>query len=296
MAVPNLDTSDAPDANVTVPVNHRCHLPALLRRARDEQRLTLEQIARETKIPEHRLAALEAEASESSPLGFYERAQIRAFARAVKLDDQVVQTELERDVPRPPVARLPVVDSSQTASRRHLLMLASMALLAVAATVWASARNHETRNQQTMRTERVAQIPFDRPEQLEGTIDRESRRDSAPARSERSPETRQVHATRQVSSTAGAEPLNVPAAESQPVALPPSRSSPTELTINSQPAGARVTVNGVGWGATPLTIRYLSAGEKRIRVTKDGYAASERMVQVYADRSSDLQVQLAPIP
>jgi hypothetical protein len=41
-------------------------------------------------------------------------------------------------------------------------------------------------------------------------------------------------------------------------------------------------VNGIGWGVTPLTIRYLDAGPKRVRVTRDGYRAEERLIQVEA--------------
>jgi PEGA domain len=48
--------------------------------------------------------------------------------------------------------------------------------------------------------------------------------------------------------------------------------------VTTEPAGARVTVNGVGYGSTPLTIRYLPPGNKRIRVTKSGYRTEERVV------------------
>jgi hypothetical protein len=41
-----------------------------------------------------------------------------------------------------------------------------------------------------------------------------------------------------------------------------------------------VTVNGVGWGTTPVTIRHIDAGTKRVRVTLDGFDAVERIVQV----------------
>jgi hypothetical protein len=54
----------------------------------------------------------------------------------------------------------------------------------------------------------------------------------------------------------------------------------TELVVATQPAGGRVTVDGIGWGVAPVTIRYLSPGDKRIRVTKDGFATTERIVQV----------------
>jgi hypothetical protein len=36
-------------------------------------------------------------------------------------------------------------------------------------------------------------------------------------------------------------------------------------------------VDGIGWGSTPLTIRHLTPGTKRIRVSKPGYATQERV-------------------
>jgi hypothetical protein len=58
----------------------------------------------------------------------------------------------------------------------------------------------------------------------------------------------------------------------------------TELVVVTEPAGARVIVDGIGRGVTPVTIRYLSAGEKRVRVIKDGLPAQERTVRVVPAR------------
>lgn len=54
------------------------------------------------------------------------------------------------------------------------------------------------------------------------------------------------------------------------------------LLVESQPAGARVTVNGIGYGETPLRIGYLPFGTKRVRIIKEGYASAERTVRVDA--------------
>jgi hypothetical protein len=59
---------------------------------------------------------------------------------------------------------------------------------------------------------------------------------------------------------------------------------PSPLIVITEPAGARVTINGVGWGTTPLTIRHLPPGAKRVRVTKAGYQSVERVVDATADR------------
>jgi hypothetical protein len=54
------------------------------------------------------------------------------------------------------------------------------------------------------------------------------------------------------------------------------------LVVESRPAGARVTVNGIGFGDTPLRIPYLPFGTKRVRIIKEGYASVERTVRVDA--------------
>jgi hypothetical protein len=69
-------------------------------------------------------------------------------------------------------------------------------------------------------------------------------------------------------------------------------SSITELVVTTQPAGARVTVNGIGWGISPVTIRHLTPGNKRIRVSKDGYIASERVLRVSEGRRQALDIPL----
>ena len=77
-----------------------------------------------------------------------------------------------------------------------------------------------------------------------------------------------------------------------------SADSVTELVVTTQPAGARVTVNGIGWGLAPVTIRHLPAGDKRIRVSKEGYATEERMVRLAEGRlkALDIRLRAAPTP
>jgi hypothetical protein len=78
----------------------------------------------------------------------------------------------------------------------------------------------------------------------------------------------------------------------EPHAATPVEQAVTALEVTSQPAGARVTVDGIGWGQTPVAIRYLSPGLKRIRVTRDGHAAAERVVRVDEDRSNRVFIRL----
>ena len=70
-----------------------------------------------------------------------------------------------------------------------------------------------------------------------------------------------------------------------------------ELIVKTEPAGGRVTVDGIGWGVAPVTIRYLPLGTKRIRVTKDGYAAQERVVHLAPNQPRvRLQIPLRNAP
>ena len=43
-------------------------------------------------------------------------------------------------------------------------------------------------------------------------------------------------------------------------------------------------VDGIGWGISPLTIRHLAPGVRRVRVVKDGFVSEERAVRVAAGR------------
>lgn len=62
-----------------------------------------------------------------------------------------------------------------------------------------------------------------------------------------------------------------------------SRALDGQLRITSMPAGARVTVDGIGWGQTPLTVGHLPFGTKTVRLTHDGYASKQAIVRISAD-------------
>lgn len=91
-------------------------------------------------------------------------------------------------------------------------------------------------------------------------------------------------------------PASAPAADD--VAPPPEAApAPTEgrLVVVTEPAGAIVTVNGIGHGATPATIRYLPLGEQRVRVTMPGYRSEERRVRLGTSQpSTTVRLTLRP--
>jgi hypothetical protein len=53
-----------------------------------------------------------------------------------------------------------------------------------------------------------------------------------------------------------------------------------QLRITSSPTGARVTINGIGWGQTPVTVKNLPLGTKTVRLTSDGYSSAQRTVEL----------------
>src|SRR5262245_49635435 len=70
-------------------------LGELLRHAREDRGLTLDTIANETKIPRRHLEALEHDDLAAAPGRFYQRAEIRAYARAVGVDQNHALARLE---------------------------------------------------------------------------------------------------------------------------------------------------------------------------------------------------------
>jgi len=100
------------------PGDERTRFGEWLRRARQARGLTLDGITRQTRIPRRHLEAIEGGNLTGLP-EFYQRAEVRAFARAVGIDEQLALSRLEMavrpveaeaDVPRAqPVRRFPAL-------------------------------------------------------------------------------------------------------------------------------------------------------------------------------------------
>jgi predicted Ser/Thr protein kinase len=75
-----------------------------------------------------------------------------------------------------------------------------------------------------------------------------------------------------------------------PAAVPPS-----ELTFTSQPAGAKVAVDGQSDPAwiTPFKAQHLTAGTHNVVFSKDGYIAQTRTLEVVAGKSASLSAELS---
>jgi hypothetical protein len=66
------------------------------------------------------------------------------------------------------------------------------------------------------------------------------------------------------------------------------------LVVSSSPGGARVSINGVPAGATPLVLRDLPAGSKVVRVELDGFEPWSAAVRVVADEQTFTTAKLLP--
>ena len=114
MATASTPTSE--DRRTQVPrsaINGRNSLGAMLRRARELRGLTLERVAKETKIPQRHLEALEHDNLTVIPSRFYQRAELRTYAQAVGLDQRVALAEFESAL-APPEER----DADETPASR----------------------------------------------------------------------------------------------------------------------------------------------------------------------------------
>jgi hypothetical protein len=121
---------------------------------------------------------------------------------------------------------------------------------------------------------------------------------SAPAAKVDVPAIALVAGTEAVRATAGDIQLGTASAvlqkEPETVNVAEADATEGELRITSEPSGALVTVNGVGWGPTPVTIRYMPFGRKLIRVTKPGYASGQRAFDFVPDRRvQSVRIQLS---
>jgi cytoskeleton protein RodZ len=230
-----------------------------LRHAREARGLTVEAIAAQTKIPPRHVEALERGDTLALPV-FYQRAEVRAIARAVGVDEQLALEQLGAEL-APVEHAAPAPPEPAPVRPDYLLAMAGMIVLVVGLAGWSS---------------------FGRTAASESTVETPTRVTPPPVAPPTVPLPSEVPGMPTIATVAASD------------AAPIVPAGPTELVIRTQPEGARVTVDGIGWGASPVTIRHLEPGAKRIRVTMDGYTATERSVTIDAGRRRSLQVRLSP--
>ena len=299
---PSSTASQRPDA---------AGLGHLLRSARERLGLTLEQVAKETRIPRTHLQAFEQDNLSAAPGGFYQRAQLRVYARALNLDPTLVLAQLEREL-EPSEFSDAIEARKQKApffSKSVLIVLGVMTAagalgLAIGGRVPAFERPQQISNRAEPAPSGQRIVDATAPATPAGLIaggPADPVRhpvDLAPVQTDLAASPPPLPAPADLASTLAAPAPQsttlAPSIEQPPARVPPGPVS--ALVIATEPAGARVTVNGIGWGTTPVTIRYLPSGEKRIRVSKEGYAAEERVVRVAEGRQMTLDIPLRSIP
>jgi cytoskeletal protein RodZ len=277
----------------------------LLRRARERLGLTLDQISNETKIPRRHLEALERDHVTAVPGGFYRRAEIRAYARAVHVDQNLALAQLER-ASKPPVAHQRVFERPriQTPLFSHKHVKRALIVIGVVVTAAVLGRAMGGRESALDRDAQLRSATDSPPRRAQPV--RETPSDAVVGTSQRTPldqvappSAPSEGALAPAMETAGTRALvasDADVAVTKDDRARASADSVTELVVTTQPSGTRVTVNGIGWGTAPVTIRHLPPGDKRIRVSKEGYATEERLVRLGEGDRRMLDVQLRNAP
>jgi hypothetical protein len=269
----------APDA--LMKTDEGLPLGEFLRQRRLARGMSLQQIAAETKIPLRHLDALESDDFADLAAGLYRRARVRAYARAVHLDQSAL-VQLEGMLrARETVAVAPGTTAAKRTSFPKGALMALTAIGAALALTFASRREGTSVPAASRPTSPIEPRPSQEPtspkEAEAATPHYDALTDSPVA----------------TAGSSASQAVLVPAGAVEPRVVQPQTS---ELVIISEPPGARVTVDGIGWGVTPVTVRHLPPGAKRIRVTKEGYASEEREARVGADRPSELHIALRALP
>ena len=263
-----------------------------LRRTREARGLTLDDISRETKIPLRNLQALELGNLGVLPT-FYQRAEVRAVAKAVGVDERLALGRLDSAItpvvtpPTPEVARPSLKATVSTA----FVVLALGALMVTSAVRQPAGESFDS---SASRREPAPVAPRPPVAQSEGVSTAVSVA-ASPAVATAVASSLDV-ATAAVAASAGVATAAVAASPDVATAVAPLPASFTELVVTTEPPGAHVTVNGIGWGASPVTIRHLPPGQKHIRATKVGFSAAEQVLALDGNQRRALELRLAEAP
>ena len=258
-----------------------------LRHARERRGLTIQQVSSETKIPPRLLDALEHGRLFEAPGRTYQRGEVIAYAKAVGLDRGVALARLEQALQTIQSEPQAAPDAQAAARRRTglrpFLLIGVIGAAMVVAMTWPPVpfswndKAAAARGGSDGPAAGAAALP--RAQARGAATDVASKDVSSvdPAQGSAG-ESRAVSANQAIAGNAGA--AQIPSETSE------APSTQADLVIVSTPPGARVTIDGIGWGTTPVRIRYLPPGVKRIRVTKDGYSAEDVIVQLAAETAT----------
>jgi cytoskeletal protein RodZ len=272
------DSSDVGAVAAGSAIGGEATLGAALRRAREQRGLTIQQIAATTRIPARHLEALERDDLGAVPGGMYLRSEIRTYADAVGLDRSVALGYLRPASEPSAAADAAVLSGVAPASPEHgtrwRVVIASACLVAAAIVGWRWEQREPATSSGPVLSEE-GRAPDSATHAVTAAPE--------PASDLQRPITTTTPVPAGTSGTTASAAL--PASATTTLAEPPPAPAVVqpELEIVSEPAGARVTIDGIGWGVTPVTIRFLPPGTKHLRLTRDGFAAVERVIQLAAD-------------
>ena len=257
-----------------------------LRRGREQKNRRIEEIADTTKIAIYQLRSLERGDLHRLPGGIYRRAIVRQYADAVGLNVEDTLRDLassggEADGRDQAVEAIAVPRGDAGSSSFSMALSSSAAALVVLGAVAAIA----TAWYRGGAPARAADVPVTAASATTPETD-------APAIALlAATEDVRVDAGNVEHATDAAVLRNEPEADNVPEAI----ATEGELRITSEPAGAQITVNGIGWGVTPVTSPYMPFGKKVIRATKPGYATAQRGFDFVPDRRGrSVRIQLSP--
>jgi cytoskeleton protein RodZ len=272
-----------------------------LRRAREQRGLTLEQIAERTKLPLRHLAALERDEFAVLPAGMYRRAEVRAYADAIGLDRTSALAAfagsfeeaaarsgagVHGSVPHPPTRR----------ARVRVWTAAALAFAAgvIALAMWAGQPRARDLASVAAPAAREAAGAASAPTRGVAVAADHGDRDDAVLAATSARTLEVASAGRGRTTEYGPPASDTQALDNRPARIAAAAGvAEPQLVVTTEPAGASVTVNGIRWGITPIAIRYLPPGPKRVRVTLDGYGAEEQVIQVAAGpRTTTLRIPL----
>jgi cytoskeletal protein RodZ len=233
-----------------------------LRNERLARCVSLDMVEARTKISRHLLEDLERNNLKSWPRErFYKEHFLRAYAGAVGLDPRQVVDRFRLEFPIPDAAHTTV----ETPKRSQSAWLTVAGLFAAALVIGLAFLNR--------------QQPTSTPE-AQALDDESAGTAGMDLASAQAPDAAPAARSRAVSiSSVVSEPVSeVPA--------PPDAVEEIEgeLMITSTPPGARVTVNGIGRGDTPVSVRFLPPGSYTVRFIGSGHQIVERHVTVTPSR------------
>jgi cytoskeletal protein RodZ len=262
---------------------------ASLRAQREARKQTLQQVVEITKIATRHLQSLERGDIRHWPGGVYRRGMIRAYAEAIGLDAPETVRRFLEVFPEEPAGTPAIATDAAAQPDRHgtpiirraapIVGIVGAATAALMLVGWYAVSYIRG----AVNADRVSTPPPAPPETL-ATVETKPAPEPDPVSGNAGPLAGTSGTAREDSSDAVGEDVTSVTAPVE-----------GELRVQSDPDGAQVTVNGIGWGRTPVTIKYLPMGEKRVRLSKDGYQSAERRIDITAERPiRPLRVTLQP--